>query len=561
MLDHRHKTPPVNVLRDRNKYTCGDINGHNIVITCLPLHNIGTLNAAIVVDQLTYSFPNIKVALLVGIGGGIPRAPKPTDPTKDIHLGDVVVGWTSPEAEAVVKWDQGKRLPGGKFQIISRLSPPDRALGNVLSDLYVAHIDGEINFVKHLERCEVSRFPRPDPSEDTLYEADYHHPEGSNDCKSCDSNRKVDRPQRAKRDFEIHFGTIATGDTVMRDALLRDKVRDDCYSAICVEMEAAGVLNRQNCLVIRGISDYADSHKNDCWKPYAAATAASFARVFLYTMDPGVIDEIPDGVTTKSAPDITIQLSQNAILLPDIFTGDLIKIGQLVLNPLVPNLNNYIPSDDIINELRIIEPEPTPTYSRLINLEHDKFSIAKFLNLSSGNRKPNLLEVTAEELRYRTFQNATEALQKICTSQKAKDWIADLALGGKSFYFVFGLLYLQNAQFKRAVSFQSNCQPYSTAPLDRNTQLPLHLRAQLSNSAHASGIFGIELMKAKGRWFKRTGNPSWDDKVHWRWPSQLYKGGGVDDKEFVLELEHVGDIAELEGLLSTQNELPDPDDE
>lgn len=35
------------------------------------------------------------------------------------------------------------------------------------------------------------------------------------------------------------------------------------------------------CLVIRGISDYADSHKNDVWKPYAAATAASYAKELL----------------------------------------------------------------------------------------------------------------------------------------------------------------------------------------------------------------------------------------------------------------------------------------
>lgn len=38
------------------------------------------------------------------------------------------------------------------------------------------------------------------------------------------------------------------------------------------------------CLVIRGICDYADSHKNDRWQPYAAATAAAYAKELLLVM-------------------------------------------------------------------------------------------------------------------------------------------------------------------------------------------------------------------------------------------------------------------------------------
>lgn len=35
------------------------------------------------------------------------------------------------------------------------------------------------------------------------------------------------------------------------------------------------------CLVIRGICDYADSHKNKIWQPYAALTAALYAKELL----------------------------------------------------------------------------------------------------------------------------------------------------------------------------------------------------------------------------------------------------------------------------------------
>jgi nucleoside phosphorylase len=34
-------------------------------------------------------------------------------------------------------------------------------------------------------------------------------------------------------------------------------------------------------LVVRGICDFADSHKNTMWQPYAAATAAAYAKELL----------------------------------------------------------------------------------------------------------------------------------------------------------------------------------------------------------------------------------------------------------------------------------------
>ena len=51
---------------------------------------------------------------------------------------------------------------------------------------------------------------------------------------------------------------------------------------LCVEMEAAGLMDEFSCLVIRGICDYADSHKNKSWQPYAAATAAAYAKELLF---------------------------------------------------------------------------------------------------------------------------------------------------------------------------------------------------------------------------------------------------------------------------------------
>jgi nucleoside phosphorylase len=50
----------------------------------------------------------------------------------------------------------------------------------------------------------------------------------------------------------------------MKDALLRDKLTKE-KNVLCFEIEAAGLINEFPCLVIRGIYDYSDTHKNKEW--------------------------------------------------------------------------------------------------------------------------------------------------------------------------------------------------------------------------------------------------------------------------------------------------------
>jgi nucleoside phosphorylase len=80
----------------------------------------------------------------------------------------------------------------------------------------------------------------------------------------------------------VHGGTIASGELVVRNAVLRDRLTSE-YGVLCFETEAAGALADFSCMVIRGISDYCDSHKNDQRHGYAAETAAAYARqLFFY---------------------------------------------------------------------------------------------------------------------------------------------------------------------------------------------------------------------------------------------------------------------------------------
>ncbi|EED12794.1 wd40 protein, putative [Talaromyces stipitatus ATCC 10500] len=90
------------------------------------------------------------------------------------------------------------------------------------------------------------------------------------------------RPDRSDEDDNpaIHYGLIASANQLMKDALVRDKLSAE-KDVLCFEMEAAGLMNHFPCLVIRGICDYSDSHKNKEWQGYAAMAAAAYAKDLL----------------------------------------------------------------------------------------------------------------------------------------------------------------------------------------------------------------------------------------------------------------------------------------
>jgi nucleoside phosphorylase len=125
-------------------------------------------------------------------------------------------------------------------------------------------------------------FVRPE-EDDRLFKASYPHLDaGTTHCNNCDPKEEVKRSPRHSDMPEVHYGVIASGNTLVKDTATRDRilelVGDSC---LCIETEAAGLMDSFPCLVIRGISDYADSHKNDRWQRYAAATAAAYAKELL----------------------------------------------------------------------------------------------------------------------------------------------------------------------------------------------------------------------------------------------------------------------------------------
>jgi nucleoside phosphorylase len=132
------------------------------------------------------------------------------------------------------------------------------------------------------------------PALDHLYAANCLHL-GGNNCDHCDFHSLVARPVRSNhRALSVHYGTIASGNSVVKDAKMRDLYASDPeLNILCFEMEAAGLMKNTPCLVIRGICDYCDSHKNNAWHNYAALTAAAYARELLIVLRSQRVDSMP----------------------------------------------------------------------------------------------------------------------------------------------------------------------------------------------------------------------------------------------------------------------------
>ncbi|KAJ5335874.1 uncharacterized protein N7506_003896 [Penicillium brevicompactum] len=68
-------------------------------------------------------------------------------------------------------------------------------------------------------------------------------------------------------------------------------------------MEAAGLMDDFPCLVVRGICDYADSHKNKEWQGYAAVAAVAYAKELVSVAPIGQMKITPTARSSLSDPD------------------------------------------------------------------------------------------------------------------------------------------------------------------------------------------------------------------------------------------------------------------
>ncbi|GJC83730.1 hypothetical protein ColLi_06568 [Colletotrichum liriopes] len=288
----------------------GRIGSHNVVL--LLLSNMGKVNAASATANLQSTYTGIKLAILTGICGGLPSPWS----ANELLLGDVVI------SKSIVQYDLGRQYPNDfatKANVEETLGRPSREIRSLLatfetrqgrSDLQRQTSQALVQLQqKATEYGDRSLYQRPSLTEDLLFEPGYlHRHRDSQNCNCSDSeacetarstsceklqcgrervvSRKrlrtehLDEDAVTAEDPQVFVGRVGSGDTVMKSGLDRDRVAAQ-HSLVAFEMEGAGVWDEIPSIVVKGVCDYADSHKNKNWQNFAAATAASTAKALL----------------------------------------------------------------------------------------------------------------------------------------------------------------------------------------------------------------------------------------------------------------------------------------
>ncbi|KAL9094308.1 MAG: hypothetical protein Q9165_003449 [Trypethelium subeluteriae] len=286
ILDERHQQMTGQDKHDDNNYILGRIYEHNIVIACLPIGVYGTVSAARVARDMLRTFTGLRFGLMVGIGGGIPDLQNGVD----IRLGDVVVSEPDRIYGGVVQYDLGKIRGDDDFERKGLLRPPPTLLLAALATLRAEHdlddsqVPDIVAQIYHQHsKLRERGYAFPGRENDNLYCSQCSE-SSSDSCNLC-VDGKIKRQDRLDRNPAFWYGVIASGNELIQNAVKRDRFGRE-LGALCVEMEAAGLMNDFPCIVIRGICDYADSYKDDTWQKYAALTAAAYTKEFLAYISP-----------------------------------------------------------------------------------------------------------------------------------------------------------------------------------------------------------------------------------------------------------------------------------
>ncbi|KAF3259843.1 hypothetical protein TWF128_003836 [Orbilia oligospora] len=275
MLDEIHSDLPKPP-DDDNVYTLGVVNKHKVAIACLPKGTYGNNAAARVATAMVRTFPSIKFGLMVGIGGG--------NPVDDVRLGDVVVSTPTGEYPGVIQWDFGKVEEGGGFKRIGSLNNPPSALRTALGKLESFHEMYGTKIPEYLDHL-AKRWPRlvskyiksdshvdplllplndkkPESSDNSIwpviflllhkavvslfYRLSGRGVVGAPEEGATAKGVHGDHSQLQVRDMRVHYGLIASGNSVIKSAEHRDMLNEQFGGKLlCVlEVDAMPTLRK-----------------------------------------------------------------------------------------------------------------------------------------------------------------------------------------------------------------------------------------------------------------------------------------------------------------------------
>lgn len=215
------------------------------------------------------SFASIKMIIMVGIAAGVPNVSRPL---RHVRLGDIVVA-----TEGIVAYDHVHVGPDGLTQRKGLLSPSPR-LTRCADILKSEELSGHRPWEEWLDvtsRSELAAYVRPHERTDQVY----------NSAGNPLDHPRRDRSQHRKGYPKVHYGLIGSADRSLSDVATRDRIAAE-HNVLAIEMEAAAIatsssLNGREWFVVRGVSDYGDSQRNETWRKYASLAAAAYVRSLL----------------------------------------------------------------------------------------------------------------------------------------------------------------------------------------------------------------------------------------------------------------------------------------
>ncbi len=258
-------------------YVYGVFGRHNVVLAFLG--GTGKTSTVAATAGFLTSFPNVKLALIVGVCGAVPFDPDETGDRGEIVLGDVIV------SDGIVQYDFGRRLPEEFTHVPKQPNAEVRELLDNLRGFGGAKAleNKMVGYLDWLRLEESKEAAYPGSAQDRLFEATYRHLTAGVSCEECGCDgEQVPRVrfERVGTRPAVHFGLIGLGDMALESGKTRDNFAQKS-GVIGFEWGSIGAWDTITCVAIKGVCDYADGHRNKVWQRYAASTAAACAKAFL----------------------------------------------------------------------------------------------------------------------------------------------------------------------------------------------------------------------------------------------------------------------------------------
>ncbi|KAJ5557201.1 purine and uridine phosphorylase [Penicillium frequentans] len=203
MLDEEYTCSPKATGPIKYVYSFGRIKQNKIVLA--QPHQMGTVAAAHCATTVSQQSPNVRFALMVETGAGIPS------PKHDIRLGDIAVSIPQDTHAGVIQYDFGK-YELDNFLLKGCLSKPPPILISADKWLEREELKKKRNPLQRtLGRiAKIPEFSRPSTA-DTLFGDSFHHINKGANCDACEASEErivVSRTTRPNQLPIVHRGLI-----------------------------------------------------------------------------------------------------------------------------------------------------------------------------------------------------------------------------------------------------------------------------------------------------------------------------------------------------------------